>query len=103
MEYVSAVAAFALSYFMPRLSYNFYIWIGRACWTSLHLIDCHLYAEVLKWFKKFLALARFVAYCGINILLLAWVSVFFEDLLSYITKVHHEVLEIPLYSLTQEV
>jgi len=48
MEYVSAVAAFALSYFMPRLSYNFYIWIGRACWTSLHLIDCHLYAEVLK-------------------------------------------------------
>jgi len=48
MEYVSAVAAFALSYFMPPLSYNFYICIGRACWTSIHLIDGRLYAEVLK-------------------------------------------------------
>ena len=71
-----------------------YLW--SLCMTlkskSCHLFDCHLCAEVLKRFRRFLVLARSVAYCGIDSLLLARVSVFFEELLAHVTKVHREVL-----------
>jgi len=61
-----AICFCALSCLVLLLSYNVYMCMSRACWTSLHLFDCHLYAEVLKQIRKSLVLARFVAYCDIG-------------------------------------